>query len=104
LWVLGAPGWLVTCCGAISWLHEYVRARAAIAGLQGIGVVTVGERPTRVLAAGFGLGLGGVAGLVAPQLAGTVTAAAAVWALLGSLGLAHLSAAVRRDLGLRDRL
>jgi CDP-diacylglycerol--glycerol-3-phosphate 3-phosphatidyltransferase len=99
LWVLGAPGWLVTVCGGVAWLHEYVRARAAIAGLQGIGVVTVGERPTRVLLALFGLALSGVAGLLSAELAaGTATLAAAIWALFGGLGLAQLGAAVRRTL------
>jgi phosphatidylglycerophosphate synthase len=99
LWLLGAPGWLVAGCGAVSWLHEYVRARAAVAGMSGIGVVTLGERPTRVLLAAFGLALSGVAGLVSTELAaGTVTVAAAIWALFGALGLGQLAAAVRRAL------
>jgi phosphatidylglycerophosphate synthase len=99
VWLLGGPGWLVTLCGALSWLHEYLRARATVAGLRGIGVVTVGERPTRVLLASFGLALTGVAGLIDPGLAaGTATVTAVVWALLGGVGLAQLAAAVRRSL------
>jgi phosphatidylglycerophosphate synthase len=99
LWLLGAPGWLVTACGALAWLHEYLRARAAAAGMSGIGAVTVGERPTRVLLMIFGLALSGLAGLAGPELAaGTATVAAAIWALLGGLGLAQLAATVRRTL------
>ncbi len=40
--------------GAV-WLLEYTRARAGNAGLGEIGVVTIGERPTRVLASGLAL-------------------------------------------------
>jgi phosphatidylglycerophosphate synthase len=97
--LLGAPGWLAAGCLAVTWLHEYVRARATVAGMAEIGAVTVGERPTRVLLALFGLGLAGAAGLAAPDLAaGTATVAAAVWAVLGAVGLVQLAAAVRRAL------
>jgi phosphatidylglycerophosphate synthase len=44
-WLAGAPGWLVVGTGAVSWLHEYVRARAAAAGMADIGAVTVGSDP-----------------------------------------------------------
>jgi phosphatidylglycerophosphate synthase len=97
LWVLGAPGWLVTVAGAVAWLHEYVRARAGTAGMPGIGAVTVGERPTRVLIVVFGLTFAGLAGLAGAELAaGTATIATAIWTLLGGLGLAQLAAAIRR--------
>jgi len=99
LWVLGTPGWLVAGCGALAWLHEYVRARATVAGMAELGTVTLGERPTRVLVVLFGLALSGLAGLAGPELAaGTATVAAAIWALLGSLGVAQLAAAVHRTL------
>jgi phosphatidylglycerophosphate synthase len=99
LWVLGAPGWLVTCAGALAWLHEYVRARAGTAGMPGIGAVTVGERPTRVLVVVFGFAVAGVAGLAGAELAaGTATIATAIWTLLGALGLAQLTAAIHRIL------
>jgi len=86
-WLAGAPGWLVVAAGAVSWLHEYVRARATAAGLRGIGVVTVGERPTRVIVA--------VAGLVVGPL---LTVAAGAWLVLGVAGLVQLAVAVRRGL------
>jgi phosphatidylglycerophosphate synthase len=87
----GAPGWLVVAAGAASWLQEYARARATAAGMSEVGVVTVAERPTRVLVAIFGLLLGFVA---TPLL----TAAAAVWLLLALVGLAQLAPAIRRAL------
>jgi CDP-diacylglycerol--glycerol-3-phosphate 3-phosphatidyltransferase len=99
LWRLGTPGWLVVVCGALCWLHEYVRARAAVAGMVEIGAVTAAERPTRVIMVVAGLALSAAAGLVAPELrAGTGTAIAALWAVLSVLGFGQLVHAVREAL------
>ncbi|BCY06567.1 CDP-alcohol phosphatidyltransferase family protein [Actinoplanes sp. L3-i22] len=89
-WLAGAPGWLVTLAGAASWLHEYVRARAVAAGMSEIGVVTVGERPTRALVAGLGL-----AALAAVDLP---WAPPALWAGLQIAALVQLSVVVHRAL------
>ncbi|SCF41263.1 CDP-alcohol phosphatidyltransferase family protein [Micromonospora mirobrigensis] len=98
-WLVGAPGALVVAAGALSWLHEYVRARAVAAGMRELGAVTVGERPTRVCVALLGLLLAGVSGLIDPDLtAGTMTMATAVWVLLAGFGLGQLLSAVRRAL------
>lgn len=98
-WLVGAPGALVVAAGGLSWLHEYVRARAVSAGMREIGAVTVGERPTRVCVALLGLLLAGLAGLIDADLtAGTSTMAIAVWVLLAGFGLGQLLAAVRRVL------
>jgi phosphatidylglycerophosphate synthase len=98
-WLAGAPGWLVVAGGAVSWLHEYVRARAAAGGMEGLGLVTVGERPTRVSVAISGLLVGGVAGFVHPGWDTTVIiVAATAWAVLGLAGLVQLVAAVRTEL------
>ncbi|MEO3775652.1 CDP-alcohol phosphatidyltransferase family protein [Micromonospora sp. B11E3] len=98
-WLVGAPGALVAAAGGLSWLHEYVRARAVSAGMREIGAVTVGERPTRVCVALVGLLLAGLTGLIAPDLAaGTITMATAVWVLLAGFGLGQLLSAVRRAL------
>jgi len=86
-WLAGAPGWLVVAAGAVSWLHEYVRARASAAGMREIGAVTVGERPTRVIVAVAGL-------LIAPLL----VPAGVAWLVLGVAGLAQLAVAVHREL------
>src|SRR5205823_2358904 len=91
LWLLGAPAWLVLAGGGVSWLHEYLRARAAAAGMAEIGVVTVAERPTRVILAVSGL----VAGLAGR---GAVTVVAGVWAALGIAGFVQLFLAVRARL------
>ncbi|MFC8620558.1 CDP-alcohol phosphatidyltransferase family protein [Micromonospora purpureochromogenes] len=98
-WLVGAPGVLVVAGGALSWLHEYVRARAVAAGMRDIGAVTVGERPTRVCVALVGLLLAGLTGLIDPDLAaGTITMATAVWVLLAGFGLGQLLSTVRRAL------
>jgi phosphatidylglycerophosphate synthase len=93
-WVGGAQAWVVVAAGAASWLHEYARARATAAGMSEIGAVTVGERPTRVLIALFGLLAAGIAGR-APLV---LTVAAAVWLGLAVIGLAQLAVAIRRSL------
>ncbi len=98
-WVAGAPGWLVVAGGALSWLHEYVRARATTAGMPDIGAVTLGERPTRVSVAISGLVVGGLAGLVHPGWDTVVLmVAAAAWLGLGVIGIVQLATAVRRSL------
>jgi CDP-diacylglycerol--glycerol-3-phosphate 3-phosphatidyltransferase len=98
-WVAGVPGELVVLAGGLSWLHEYVRARAVSAGMREIGSVTVGERPTRVAIALVGLLVAGAAGFIEPDLApGTLTIALAVWVLLAVFGLGQLLSAVRRSL------
>jgi CDP-diacylglycerol--glycerol-3-phosphate 3-phosphatidyltransferase len=98
-WLVGAPGAVVVTGGAVSWLHEYLRARAVSAGMREIGSVTVGERPTRVSVALVGLLFAGLAGLVEPRLAaGTVTVVAVVWLLLATFGLGQLLSVVRRSL------
>ena len=98
-WVAGAPGWLVVAAGAVSWLHEYLRARAATAGMPDIGAVTVGERPTRVSVAISGLLVAGLAGLVHPGWdTVAVTVGGAAWLGLGVIGIVQLGAAVRRAL------
>ncbi len=95
LWVVGAPGGLVVLGGTLMGLQEYTRARAGNAGMSEIGVVTVSERPTRVImTAMFLLG------------AGIYVAAASTWALVGAVawcvasavGLGQLLVVVRRRL------
>ncbi|WP_067498087.1 CDP-alcohol phosphatidyltransferase family protein [Actinoplanes sp. TFC3] len=98
-WVAGAPGWLVVTALAVSWLHEYVRARAAASGMAEIGAVTVAERPTRVSVAISGLVVATLAGVVHPGWESTVVLIAViVWVALGLIGLAQLTVAVRRAL------
>jgi CDP-diacylglycerol--glycerol-3-phosphate 3-phosphatidyltransferase len=96
LWALGAPGWLCLAGGGASGLQEYTRARAGAAGMTELGVLTVFERPTRILLTAFllvGCGL-----LTGPGVA-LATAGAAAWTVLGSAALTQLLHATRRHLG-----
>lgn len=94
--VVGAPVWLVVVCGAVTFLHEYLRARATAAGMTEIGVVTVAERPTRVILAAVGLVLSGVGAMFGHGLSvGGMTVLSSVWLLLGLIGLVQLVVAVR---------
>jgi len=76
-----------------------VRARATAGGMDDIGIVTVGERPSRVSVAVSGFLVGGPAELVHPGWAvPVVTVAAAAWLVLQAAGLAQLAVAVRSAL------
>jgi phosphatidylglycerophosphate synthase len=98
-WLAGTPAWLAVTAGAASWLHEYLRARAATTGLTEIGAVTVGERPTRVSVAVTGLLLAPIAALVAPAWTIPVlTVTVAIWLFLQIVGLLQLTVAVHRAL------
>lgn len=91
LWAAGAPGWLAVTAAGVWWLHEYLRARAGAVGVPGIGMVTVAERPTRVIAA--------VVGLAAawPMGGFGASSGAAAGAALGLVGLAQLVPWLRRS-------
>jgi phosphatidylglycerophosphate synthase len=95
LWWLGAPGGLCVAAGAGVALLEYGRARAGNAGLAEIGVVTVGERPTRVIVTvAFLLAAGALPGHAA-LLAGLGAAATLGVTLIGA---AQLAVVARRAL------
>lgn len=92
---VGGPLALAIAAGIAFGLLEYVRARAANAGLGDIGVVTVGERAMRVIFCSAGIHFGGVfvahAGLVA-------TLGLAALTTFSVIGLGQLVFAVRRQL------
>lgn len=95
LWLVGAPGLLVTAGGLATFLQEYTRARATAAGMAEVGVVSIAERPTRIIvAAAFLLGAG-----LYPDSAGQwATAGAAVWAAVHVVGFGQVAVGVRRAL------
>jgi len=95
LFAVGAPGWLCVVGGGLAGLQEYTRARAAAGGMSQIGVVSVSERPTRVIVTAMFL-LG--AGLYVASAVTWATAGAAAWATLGLVGLVQLLIVVRRRL------
>lgn len=94
LWRAGAPGLACVAAGVALGLLEYARARAGQAGMSEIGVVTVGERPVRVVL--------GAAGLAVPASV-VPGAVAGVTAALAGIGLVQfLVVAVRRLTSPRD--
>lgn len=97
--LVGAP--LVWCAwaGALMLLQEYLRARAAGGGMTEIGVVTVWERPTRVIVtAAFLLGAAVYGSSDVGAAADWARAAAWVWVGLGVVGFLQLGVVVRRRL------
>ena len=92
LWLAGAEPWVCLAGAALMLLQEYARARAGASGMSEVGVVTVWERPTRVIVtAAF---LGSAALLGDPWS----TLGAAAWLALGVVGLVQVLVVVRRRL------
>ncbi|GIG64769.1 CDP-alcohol phosphatidyltransferase family protein [Phytomonospora endophytica] len=94
-YALGAMGGVVVVAGALSWLHEYVRAKAVSAGMTEPGMQTLGERNMRVIIAVVGFVVAGAAvvlgdGLSAGFATGIASLATTAWALLGALGFVQL--------------
>jgi CDP-diacylglycerol--glycerol-3-phosphate 3-phosphatidyltransferase len=92
LWAAGAPGEVCAAGGALMFLQEYARARAGAGGMTEVGVVTVWERPTRVIVTAMFLVSAAVLGDPLPALG------AWAWVGLGVVGLAQLLMVVRRRL------
>lgn len=95
LWVLGAPAWLVLAWIGLSSLTEYARARGQALLATPLGVVTVGERPTRIIVAFVTLLAGG---LVSSRASDVALVGGAVGSVCAAVGLAQLMFAVRRRL------
>jgi CDP-diacylglycerol--glycerol-3-phosphate 3-phosphatidyltransferase len=95
LWFLGAPGPVCVAGGSLMVLQEYARARAGNAGMGEVGVVTVWERPTRVVLTAFVLLACGLFPTHADLLA---TLGAVAWIVLGTVGLSQLLLVVHRRL------
>jgi phosphatidylglycerophosphate synthase len=100
LGVLGARTGLLLLCGGLVLLYEYVRARAASAGLRAAGSATIGDRPVRAWLVGIGLLLSGIAGAqVGEELgAGLITLVLVGWLAVTALGLGRLMSIVRKAL------
>jgi phosphatidylglycerophosphate synthase len=92
-WILGAP--VSLCCGAAAAvvLLEYGRARAGNAGMGEIGVVTVGERPTRVIVTAALLL---AAGVVRSHAALMATLGAAATLAVAAIGAVQFAVVARR--------
>lgn len=100
LWVLGAPGWLAAVAAIPAFTQEYARARAGAVGVGEIAVVSVFERPTRVILAALLLVGHVVTTAVLDASAARVVAAVgtAVWLALGLVGCAQVFGALARAL------
>ncbi len=48
LWIVGAPALWCVVAGFAMFLLEYTRARALAIGMDDVGIISTGERPTRV--------------------------------------------------------
>lgn len=94
-WAVGAPGWLAVTTGVAVFQLEYVRARAGNAGANPAAVITVGERPSRVICCAFALVLAGAVPGRAAVLAGW---SVAILLGLTLIGIAQLLVALRREL------
>lgn len=93
--VVGGSLPVAVAAGLALWLLEYLRARAGNAGVGEIEVVTLGERPTRVILCAVGLVL---AGQFPDRAAGLATGALAALTAVGAVALGQLTVAVRRRL------
>jgi phosphatidylglycerophosphate synthase len=91
----GASLPIVQAAAAAIMTLEYSRARATAAGLAEIGVVTVGERPMRIVATGLGLA---AVGLVPSHARALATAAAAVVLGLAGVGAGQFLRVAVREL------
>ncbi len=96
LWTLGAPGPVCAAAAVLTVLDESVRAGAAAEGMSEIGLVTIAERPARLLIGGVTLA---VAGVVPSVVVPVVTVGAGLWAVLAVVTMVQLVVNVHRRLG-----
>ncbi len=95
LWLVGAPAGVCVAAGIVLFTQEYARARAAAIGLDDVGVVTIGERPTRVVVVAMFLL---AAGIYVASAAWWAAAAAWVSLAVGVVALVQLLVVLRRRL------
>lgn len=110
LWLAGAPAQICVASIVLTFLLEYTRARAGAAGMSEVGVVSVWERPSRVLvtgmfllAAAVNVPVGFADGITGGWPVVMVTAGAWVALGLSVIGFAQVVWVVRRRLKELDR-
>ncbi len=95
LWALGAPGPLCAAAAVLTILDESIRGSAAAERMSEVGLVTIPERPTRLLIGGLSFAAAGIV----PSAAGVITTVgAALWAVLTLVNTVQLVVNVRRRL------
>lgn len=97
-WLLGAPGPLCAGLGALTLVGEYARARAGAQGVAEIGVVTVWERPTRVILTAV---LTAGAAVLPGRAQGWATWGTSLGVLVATVGAGQLWRFLRRTLAER---
>jgi CDP-diacylglycerol--glycerol-3-phosphate 3-phosphatidyltransferase len=95
LWLLGAPGPLCAAAAVLTIFDEAVRGSAAAEGMSEVGLVTIAERPTRLLIGGLSFA---AAGCVPSGAALITTVGASLWAVLAVVATVQLIVNVRRRL------
>lgn len=93
--LVGAPGELAVACGFLLFLLEYTRARAGNAGGDEVGLVTMAERPTRVIVLAATLL---AAGMLVAHAAVLATVGTAVLSVMTLVAVGQLLVVVRRQL------
>jgi phosphatidylglycerophosphate synthase len=95
LWLLGAPGPLCAAAAVLTIFDESIRGSAAAEGMSEVGLVTIAERPTRLLIGGLSFAAAGIV----PSVAGMITfVGASLWAVLALVATVQLVVNVRRRL------
>lgn len=97
LWFAGSPGVIVVGAGILTLTQEYSRARASAGGMSEVGVISIWERPTRIIVVAVFVGLCAWAphGISSPKWA---TFGAWLALVLSLVGLTQVLVAVRRGL------
>jgi CDP-diacylglycerol--glycerol-3-phosphate 3-phosphatidyltransferase len=95
VWAVGGSEVLAIAAGVLLFLQEYTRARAGNAGLDEVGVVTIGERATRVILTSASIHFGGVF-LGREELVANIGLVALV--VVGVISLGQVIVYVRRRL------
>jgi phosphatidylglycerophosphate synthase len=99
LWPLGAPVWLCALAAALAWLPEYVRARAAAGGMTDLEILTVWERPTRVILTAMLL----LGAAILPGPANVIASVGTIaWSTFGAIAVIQLLVTTRRRLGVEQ--
>lgn len=89
LWAYGAPWWVAALLIAATVAQEAWRDSL---GDRAAGLITAGERPTRLICAA----LGALSAAVVPSATWTASVCAAVWGVAALIALAQLGARARR--------
>jgi CDP-diacylglycerol--glycerol-3-phosphate 3-phosphatidyltransferase len=94
VWRAGAQPAVVVVAGVAVALLEYTRARSAAAGMTDVGIVSVGERPTRVIVVVMTL----VTAAVVGHATTVTTVGAAAGLSVSTIGWAQILVVARRAL------